>query len=120
MRALSVKEGFGAIAALTGGLIALLFGSYTAFTFCGFIFLWSLLSLVLYFFENQGIPAQMKDAESAVPKFVVENGVAVLDCALESRGAISARNDCETDVVSQNNNVQTFVSLKADTDLCNN
>ena len=127
MKAIIAKEVLGAIAAVTGGLFALFFEFYTVFGFCGFIFLWSLLSLIFCFFENhrtlrqQLKPEIMPDAaEILLPEIKTENQIIALNCGINTYGETGFQDDREVDSNSPGNGVNTVFFFKSDTNLCNN
>ena len=127
MKAIIAKEVLGAIAAVTGGLFALFFEFYTTFGFCGLFFLWSLLSLVVCFFENHQTPSQENKpevtsviAETDLPEIRTENQMIALNCGVDICGEIGVLDDCGVDANSTRNPVNTVIFLKPDTNLCNN
>jgi hypothetical protein len=127
MKLIIAKEIVGALAAFTGGSVALFFEFYTAFGFCGFVFLWSLISLVFCFIESRRKlqqellkPEISSDvAANDLPDIKTENRIILLNCGINFYGATGFQDDCEMDTNSPVNGVNTVIFLKPDTNLCN-
>lgn len=126
MKLIIAKELSGAAVALTGGSVALLFDFYTLFGFCGFIFLWSLLSLVCCFFQSHRTPSKESQpeisdvAEAELPEIRTASQIIALNCSLNLYGETGFRDDYEMDTILPTNGVNTVIFLKPDTNLCNN
>ena len=127
MKVIIAKEILGAIAAVTGGSVALFFEFYTAFGFCGFIFLWSLISIVLCFAESRrNLPQQLKPeitsdvAAAGLADIETENRIILLNCGINFYGVTGFQDDCEIDINSSIDGVNTVIFLKPDTNLCDN